>query len=1159
MDRRIPYAAKGKGIARAMANSSWAEAYPTGRSEYLRFEGSDHRPIVTSFDPVKKKSKGLFRYDRRLRENEEVKQLVLKAWNLEESASVEKRIGNCRSAIIKWHKETQLNSQKRIEELRILLEEAMSSDSQNSGQVDKITKDLSLAYQAEEEFWRQRSRQLWLTLGDKNTGYFHAATKGRKAINNISVLEDDKGQVVYEEDQIVKVISDYYQNLFLSQEGERFSTVQEALTPCISDEINEALISLPTPQEIKTACFAINADKAPGPDGFSASFFQSNWPTVGGKLVSEIQNFFNSGYLPQRINHTHVRLIPKITSPKLVSDYRPIALCSVYYKIIAKLLSKRLQPVLQSIISENQSAFVPNRAINDNVLITHETLHYLKTSGAKKRCFMAVKTDMSKAYDRLEWDFIQAVLERFGFHAKWVQWLMQCVKTVSYSFLLNGSAHGLVTPQRGLRQGDPLSPYIFILCSEVLSGLCKRAQVKGTLTGIRVAKGSPRVNHLLFADDTMFFCKSDSKGCAALLSILQRYEAASGQKINTQKSAITFSAKTNNGTKERVKKDLNIQKEGGQGKYLGLPELFGRKKKDLFSQIVDRIKQKALSWSSRFLSQAGKLIMLKSVLAAMPSYTMSCFKIPTNLCKRIQSALTRFWWDANSEKKKMCWVSWKKLTKSTQNGGLGFRDIQKFNDALLAKVSWRILINPHCLLARVLLGKYSHSTHFLDSTTPNSASHGWRGITIGRDLLKSQLGKIIGNGADTSVWSDPWLSLAYPQSPMGPPPAPAKDLKVKDLLKPRTAEWNQNLIKEILPGYEKDILFLKPSQSGATDKWAWLATDSGMYSAKSGYYEALKQDPDLITNDPATAGIKWKADVWSLKTSPMVKMLLWKALQNALPVGENLKHRNVNLAAQCPHCGEDETVPHLFFTCSFAKQIWDKAPCKHSLNLAQISSFRDGFEATKALICLPPTGLGSGAFPPWILWSIWHARNQKIFNQVQIQPEEIMLLATIRAKEWQSAQLKSASPSPSLVRSRLPSLAPPPQVVLCNTDASWKVDGSAGFRWVFSQDGVRLHQGSTAELHLRSPLMAEAMAILHALRHAMALGLRKIHIASDSSQVIKALKSENLSKELHGIQYDILNLSLNFDVLAFNFISRNSNQAADKLAKETLRLFSVST
>ena len=431
---------------------------------------------------------------------------------------------------------------------------------------------------------------------------------------------------------------------------------------------------------------AIHPDKAPGPDGFSASFFQSNWDTVGPQIILEVQNFFSTGYLPSRINATHIRLIPKILSPKKVAEYRPIALCTVFYKIISKLLSKRLQPVLQSIVAENQSAFVPNRAITDNVLITHEVLHYLKISGAEKICYMAVKTDMSKAYDRLEWDFIRLVLERLGFHQKWVSWIMQCICTVSYSFLLNGSAQGSVIPSRGIRQGDPLSPYLFILCSEVLSGLCLKAQAEGHLPGIRVALGSPRVNHLLFADDTMFFCRSDQKSCLTLMSILHKYEEASGQMINTEKSAITFSRKTSEEAKVLTKQILKIQKEGGLGKYLGLPELFERKKKDLFNLILDRIRQRALSWSSKFLSCAGKATLLQSVLASMPTYPMSCFKLPGSLRKRIQSALARFWWDG-SEKHKMAWISWSKLTLFKRDGGLGFRDITSFNDALLAKIS----------------------------------------------------------------------------------------------------------------------------------------------------------------------------------------------------------------------------------------------------------------------------------------------------------------------------------------------------------------------------------------------------------------------------------------------------------------------------------------
>ena len=173
--------------------------------------------------------------------------------------------------------------------------------------------------------------------------------------------------------------------------------------------MNTTLTSIPTCTEIREDLFSIHPDKAPRPDGFSDCFFQSNWTTIGQAICREIQEFFSTGVLRESTKRTFVRLIPKGSGPKLVSDYRPIALCNVTYKIISKILSLRLRPILQYIVGENQSAFVKNRAISDNVLITHELLHYIKISKAKINCSMAVKTDMSKAYDRLEWDFIRIV------------------------------------------------------------------------------------------------------------------------------------------------------------------------------------------------------------------------------------------------------------------------------------------------------------------------------------------------------------------------------------------------------------------------------------------------------------------------------------------------------------------------------------------------------------------------------------------------------------------------------------------------------------------------------------------------------------------------------------------------------------------------------
>ena len=361
-------------LDRAMANNMWSDMFPNGQSHYLQFEASDHRPLISTFDSRKKRSSRIFRYDRRLRDNEEITQLVKKVWNETQNSPVTIRISRCRHAISAWSKKFHTNSRKLIGETKEALDAAMSASLANDDLIAQLNLKLLKAYKAEEEFLRQRSRLLWLTLGDKNTTFFHASTKGRRARNRISVIENAEGLPVFEDDQIAETIGAYFSNIFTSSETSAVELVNKAITPCITQATNEELTKIPSPAEIRDALFAIHPDKAPGPDGFSSSFFQSNWEVVGSAITREIQSFFVEGTLPHSINSTHIRLILKIKSPKAVSDYRPIALCNVYYKVISKLLSIRLKHVLQEVISENQSAFVPGRIISDNVLITHEVL-----------------------------------------------------------------------------------------------------------------------------------------------------------------------------------------------------------------------------------------------------------------------------------------------------------------------------------------------------------------------------------------------------------------------------------------------------------------------------------------------------------------------------------------------------------------------------------------------------------------------------------------------------------------------------------------------------------------------------------------------------------------------------------------------------------------
>ena len=223
--------------------------------------------------------------------------------------------------------------------------------------------------------------------------------------------------------------------------------------------------------------------KAPGPDGMPPLFFQHFWPMIEGDVTHSVLSWLNSGTLPYPVNHTFITLIPKKKNPSSVSEYRPISLCNVLYKIFSKVLANMLKKHLNSVITEHQSALAKGRLITDNILIAFEILHCMKNYNSGINGFMTLKLDMSKVYDRVEWGYLEFVKRKMGFCEQWIGLIMVCVKTVTYSILVNGELKGLINPSRGLRQGDPLSPFLFLLCTKGLHGLIKNAASKGDIKG----------------------------------------------------------------------------------------------------------------------------------------------------------------------------------------------------------------------------------------------------------------------------------------------------------------------------------------------------------------------------------------------------------------------------------------------------------------------------------------------------------------------------------------------------------------------------------------------------------------------------------------------------------------------------------------------------
>ena len=355
----------------------------------------------------------------------------------------------------------------------------------------------------------------------------------------------------------------------------------------VSDDMNDSLLKEFRVEEVRRVLKQMHPTKSPSPDGMSPIFFQKYWDVVGPQVVDCVLNTLNSGFMPDDLNDTYRCLIPKVDCPQKITDFRPISLCNVIYKLVSKVLANRLKIILPAVISEEQSAFVPGRQITNNVLVAFETMHFINHKRKGKQGLMAIKLDMSKAYDRVEWAYLEVIMRRLGFQDRWISLMMMCVNSVSYSVLVNGEPKGRFFPTRGLRQEDPISPYLFLLCAEGLSAMLRQVERGEIPRGISVGKQAPLVSHLLFADDCIVFCKASIEEGDKVTKILEVYERESRQKLNREKTSLFFSKNTNEEVKDGVRDMFGAQIIHQHERYLGLPPLVGRGKKKAFHRILD--------------------------------------------------------------------------------------------------------------------------------------------------------------------------------------------------------------------------------------------------------------------------------------------------------------------------------------------------------------------------------------------------------------------------------------------------------------------------------------------------------------------------------------------------------------------------------------------
>nr|GEW37595.1 hypothetical protein [Tanacetum cinerariifolium] len=530
----------------------------------------------------------------------------------------------------------------------------------------------------EEKFLKQKAKIDWIREGDSNFAYFHKAIKSRISRIRIDVVTSNDG-VVHENDKFAEAFVNHYE-MFLGQPGSTTGFNDNDLFRNRLEE-SEALemTHTVTRNEVKSALFSMGNEKSSGPDGFTAAFFKESWDIMADDFVAAVCEFFTNGKILCELNHTIIALIPKVNSPTRVNDYRPISCCNVMFKCISKIIANCIKESLKVLVSPNQSAFVPGRSIADNVLLTHELMHNYHLNRGLPRC---------------------------AFKGK-----------------------------RGLRQGDPLSPYFFTLVMEILTLMLQRGvRNANSFTYHRFCSKMELIN-LCFADDLFLFAHGDTDSIRVINEALDEFKEASGLVPSLPNSKAYF-CNVLNITKIAILHILPFEEGNLLVKYLGVPLVTSRLAFRDCKELIEKVQARVDDWKNKFLSVAGRLQLIRSVLSSMHIYWASIFILPSHVLSNIEHIMRGFLWCHGSMRKGRAKVAWDVVCLPKDEGGLG-------------ESLWVKWVHVYKL----------KDQNFWDIPIRGRMSWGWRKVLQMRPLVREYIGYSIGDGAKASLWFDNWCNL----------------------------------------------------------------------------------------------------------------------------------------------------------------------------------------------------------------------------------------------------------------------------------------------------------------------------------------------------------------------------------------------------------------
>ncbi|XP_022014453.1 uncharacterized protein LOC110913945 [Helianthus annuus] len=772
------------------------------------------------------------------------------------------------------------------------------------------------AVKDESLFLKQKSKVEWLSLGDSNSKYFHNVIKAKNHRSRIFSIRDGGGNL-REGVSVPQVLVDHYSNFFGHVGSNLLQPAPDLFSNVLSVEKASNMVRQVTDDEIKLAMFSIAGNKSPGPDGYTSVFFKKSWDIVGNDICHAVRDFFDNGELLQQLNHTVISLIPK------------------------------------------------------------ELMHNYHRNHGPPRC--AFKVDIQKAYDTVDWNFLEHTLMGFRFDSKMIKWIMACVTSTSFSLAINGNLHGYFRGKQGLRQGDPMSPYLFTLVMEVLTLILQHKVSFSADFKFHHKCEKQRIINLCFADDLFLFARGDHKSASVILQAINTFSSMS-RLVPSMSKSIVFFGNVSDATKDRIRGIIPFDEGVLPVRYLGVPLISTRLLYSDCKRLVENLESRITDWKTKSLSFAGRLQLILII-------------------SDLEDKMRRFLWAQRNNIKGKAKVKWSRVCKPKAEGGLGVRRVVDMNNALMVAHIWSLLTLRESLWVKWMHAYRIQDRSFWDIPLRGNVRWSWRKMLNLRPIIQQHVWVKLGDGSKTLVWFDKWDNVCPLSSFITPrmirDAGFTRNMTVANMCDQGEWRWPTSWVQRFPALLNLPIVNL---DEAVQDKVLWRTRSGDLME----YCAAIVWDDIRLIYDE----VPWSGIVWFTQSIPRHSFFMWLLVNRKLKTQDVMSkwsasgNVNFNLLC-CSLCtAGPDSHDHLFFECSYATQIWNGV--KEKANMGQVRNSLDEIldhlvqrsNSKKALHVIGKLTVGAAAY------FVWQERNQRLFSNKKRTPAQLIevILSTVRLK-----------------------------------------------------------------------------------------------------------------------------------------------------------------